>query len=169
MLYIDFDGVILDTEDVLFEEWRKNPDSLILPETEKIKYIQNKDWNYILNNSEIINDAIKYLNMMDPSKSFILTKVHSLRNEGMEKIKWLREKGVKQNVILVPYMLKKTDVVDAYGNILIDDCLKNLDDWKANGGNPIFFDMDDDNIDSWQQPNIKRYQKVLSLSKFTKL
>lgn len=39
MIYIDFDGVILDTEKILFEEWRKNPNRGNLPEIEKIKYI----------------------------------------------------------------------------------------------------------------------------------
>lgn len=166
MLYIDFDGVILDTEVLLFEEWRKNPKRHSLPEIEKIKYIQNSNWDYILNNSVIINDSIYYLKQMDLAQSTILTKIHSLNNEGVSKIKWLRAKGVKQNIILVPYKLKKTDVVDACGNTLIDDCLKNLDDWSNNNGNPIFFDIDNDDYDSWQQTNVRKYQKVLNLSKF---
>ena len=48
MLYIDFDGVILDTEPLLFEEWRKNPNRHSLPESEKIKYLQKCNWNYII-------------------------------------------------------------------------------------------------------------------------
>lgn len=166
VLYIDFDGVILDTEGLLFEEWRKNSDRHKLSEMEKIRYIQNSDWDYIINNSDIINDSIYYLKHIDPSQSNILTKIHSLDNEGMAKIKWLRENGVKQNIILVPYMFKKTDVVDANGNVLIDDCLKNLDHWVNANGYPVFFDINDDGYDSWQQPNIKKYQKVLDLSKF---
>lgn len=165
MVYIDFDGVILDTEGLLFEEWRKNPNRHLLTEMDKIKYIQKSDWNYIINNSEIINDSIYYLKQMDPRQSAILTKIHSSANEGIAKIRWLRDKGVKQSIILVPYMAKKTDMVDACGNILIDDCLKNLDDWSYNNGIPIFFDINNDGYDSWQQPNVKKYQKVLDLSK----
>ena len=165
MLYIDFDGVILDTEQLLFEEWRKNPDRHLLPESEKIKYIQNSDWNYIINNSDIINDSIYYLNNMDPSKTFILTKIHS-QFEGVQKIIWLRNNGVKQSVILVPYKLKKIDMVDAKDNILIDDCLKNLYEWKQCDGKPVLFDIDNDGYDSWHQPNKENYPKVLSLSKF---
>lgn len=168
MLYIDFDGVILDTDELLFKEWRKNSNRHLLPESEKIKYIQNQNWEYIVNNSMTINDSLYYLKQMAPNESFVLTKTHSLSNEGMAKIKWLRKNGVKQNVILVPYMLKKTDVVDAYGNILIDDGLRNLDDWSNNNGVPIFFDVDNDNYDTWHQQNIKGYQKVLNLSKFVK-
>lgn len=165
MIYIDFDGVILDTDGLLFEEWRKNPNRHLLSEEDKIKYIQRSDWYYIINNSVIINDSIYYLKQMDFNNSTILTKIHSSSNEGVAKVRWLRENGVKQSIILVPYMLKKTDMVDACGNILIDDCLRNLDDWTNNNGIPLFFDMDDDGYDSWQQPNVKRYKKVLDLSK----
>jgi len=165
MVYIDFDGVILDTEDLLFYEWRKNPDRHKLSEYDKIKYIQKSDWNYIINNSEIINDSIYYLKQMDVRQSAILTKIHSSVNEGVAKIRWLRDMGVKQSIILVPYMVKKTDMVDASGNILVDDCLKNLDDWSNDNGIPIFFDMNNDDYDSWQKPNVKKYQKVLDLSK----
>ena len=165
MLYIDFDGVILDTEPLLFEEWRKNLDRHLLPESEKIKYIQNVDWNYILNNSEIINDSVYYLKQIDPKTSFILTKIHSLTNEGAAKVEWKKSQGIKQTIILVPYIVKKVDMVDAKGNTLVDDSLRNLGEWEECGGKPIFFDMDNDNYDSWQQPNVKGYQKVLSLSK----
>lgn len=168
MLFIDFDGVILDTEPLLFEEWRKKPDRHSLPEIEKIRYIQNSNWEYIINNSEEINDSIYYLKHIDPSTSIILTKVHSLENEAKEKVRWLRKKDVKQDIVLVPYFFKKTDMVDAKTNILVDDCLRNLDEWEKCGGVPIFFDMDNDNIDSWHQPNKKEYQKVLTLSSFCK-
>ena len=105
---------------------------------------------------------------MDPTKSAILTKIHSLDNEAVAKIKWVRDNKIKQPVIFVPYPLKKTDVVDAKDSILVDDCLRNLDDWQECGGEGIFFDIDGDNIDSWQQPNIKGYQKVLSLKNINK-
>lgn len=166
MLCIDFDGVILDTEPLLFEEWRKNPNRHSLPEIEKIRYIQNSNWKHIIYNSAIINDSIYYLKQIDPSISIILTKIHSFENEAAEKVRWLRENRIRQDIILVPHYLKKTDMKEARGNILVDDCLKNLDEWEKCGGKPIFFDMDDDNIDSWHQPNLKGYQKVLTLSPF---
>lgn len=166
MLYIDFDGVILNTENLLFEEWRKIPNRHLLDERVKEEYIQTRDWNYILNNSEIINDSVYNLKYIDPSTSAILTKINSLYNEGSTKVKWIRDNNIKQNIILVPFQLKKTDIVDAKDNILIDDGLINLDDWYNNGGIPIFFDIDDDNIDTWNRPNTNNYQKVLSLSSF---
>ena len=169
MIYIDFDGVILDTQEILFHDWIKIPNHKNLPETEKIKYIQNRDWDYILNNSNIINDSVYHLKNMDYNKTAILTKIHSIGNEGYSKVKWIRDNNIKQNIILVPYPCKKSDVVVAKDNILIDDCLKNLTDWINCDGTGIFFDIDNDNYDSWNQPNNKGYQKVLSLSKIDKL
>ena len=166
MTYIDFDGVILDTEKLLFEEWRKNPNHYLLSEKEKVEYIKQANWHFVLNNSPVINDALYYLRYMDPNTSFILTKIHSDSNEGDGKIKWLRQKKIKQRIILVPYYLRKVDMVDARNNILIDDSLKNLEEWANHGGIPIFFDIDNDNYDSWQQPNTKDYPKVLNLSRF---
>lgn len=164
MVFIDFDGVILDTEELLFEKWRMNPDRYLLPESEKIKYIQEIDWRYVLYNSPIINDSIYYLKQLDPSKSFILTKVHSLTNEANNKIIWSRDNDIKQSVIIVPYTQKKTDLVPVNGNLLVDDSLRNLDEWVYKNGEVLFFDKDNDNYDSWDEPNTKGYQKVLNLS-----
>ena len=164
MRYIDFDGVILDTEDLLFEEWRKNPDRHLLPPMAKIKYIHDADWKFILENSPEINDSFYILKQLDPNKSAILTKVHSLENEGHEKIKFIRSKGIQQPVFLVPYTLKKSEVVDAYDNILIDDGLRNLDEWVEAGGYPMFFDKENNNIDTWGQYNKNGYQRVKKIN-----
>ncbi len=164
MIYIDFDGVILNTDPLLFYEWRKQPNHLTLSESTKIKYMQEQDWNYIINNSPVINDSIYYLQNMDPTSNSILTKVHSMI-EAYEKTIWLRKNNIKLPIIIVPYYFKKTDIVNASGNTLIDDALCNLDDWKSFGGIPIFFDFDDDNYDTFQKENKQKYNKILSLSK----
>jgi len=164
MDYIDFDGVILDTEENLFRDWRKNPNYKMLSENTKINYIQNVDWHSILLNSQIINDSIYYLKQMDPTTSAILTRIHSLENEGGEKVKFIRSHGIKQPIILNPYNVEKCDMVDPVGSRLVDDNLWNLVGWEEKGGIPIFFDMDDNNIDSWNRENTYGYKRVLDLS-----
>ena len=139
MRYIDFDGVILDTEDVLFYDWRHNPESYNMPWDNEARYIERANWKNVLDNSPVINDSIYILKNMDYKDVAILTKVHSLDNEGAAKINYLGSNGVKQQVILVPYSLSKTDVVMAKGNILIDDSVRNLIEWEAKGGYFIFF------------------------------
>lgn len=50
-IYVDFDGVIVDSEKWLFDGYKELH---ITTEAEKIKYIQNKDWEQILSKAEII-------------------------------------------------------------------------------------------------------------------
>ena len=163
MRYIDFDGVIMESEKLLFEEWIKRPNWKELPEEEKVKYIINQNWKYILENSSDINDSLYILKHMDPNENMVLTRVHSLDNEGKEKILFLRNKGIKVPVILAPYPLKKNEIVCAKNNILVDDSLKNLEEWEKDGGYPLFFDKKENNIDSWDMYNEKGYQRVLRI------
>ena len=128
--YIDFDGVILDTEPILFEEWDKIPNNHLLPDVELENYIRNANWEVILSNAKEINDSIYCLQQMDLNTTGIITRVHSLGNEARLKTEWLRKNNIKQNVIFVPYNLNKSDVVLAENNILIDDGIKPLLPYK---------------------------------------
>ena len=157
--YIDFDGVIFNTEDLLFDDnyYKAKLDSNF----DKMKYVQDLDWYNLIKKSEEINDAISILKELK-NKVKILTKVNSLENEAVAKVKILRELGVTSDIILVPFYLKKTDIVDAYENVLVDDTVHNLDDWYNNGGIPIFFNKDDKDIDGWFKENTK-YKKIKTL------
>lgn len=156
--YVDFDGVIKDTYLPLFEDYlEKQKNGEYVDDTE---HVIKKDWIYVLEKSPIINNAITILNELDNTS--ILTRVHSLENEGVAKIKDLRYLGAKCDIILVPYMVKKTDVVDAFENVLLDDAVFNLDEWKEAGGIPIFFDNYGTNIDGWGVEN-KKYVRTRSL------
>jgi len=156
--YVDCDGVIFDSEILLFdEEYRKLKQEIGF---NKEKYIQQKNWDLILRKSEIINEAINILKEL--KDVIILTKVNSLENEAVSKIRIFRELEIKNDIILVPYNLKKTDIVEAEGNILVDDTIHNLDDWKKCNGIPIFFNKDYGDIDGWGNIN-KNYPKIKSL------
>ena len=149
--YVDFDGVIKDTYQPLFEDyWERQKNGEYIDDTE---HVIRKDWIYVLARSPIINNAINILNeIADVS---VCTRIHSLENEGVAKIRDLRHLGLKCDIILVPYQVKKTDVVDARGNILVDDAIFNLDEWVMAGGIPIFFDNNGTNIDGWGAKNTK--------------
>ena len=162
MRYIDLDGVILDTEGLLFNEILNIKNKNKLTEDFIMKLVVNVNWAYILENSKVINNSINKLNNMNPKESAILTKVHS-NDEADAKINYFKNIGVQQEVIIVPYPNSKSDIVDAKDNILIDDCLKNLRQWLNNGGYPMFFDKNENNIDSWDEYNIKGFQKVLTI------
>ena len=53
-IYIDFDGVILDTDTTI--------DNIIRDKNiDKKEYIRNCDWDSLLNNTDVINNSINYL------------------------------------------------------------------------------------------------------------
>ena len=134
--YIDCDGVILDTETGLFDEYdilkRDNP------ELKRRVYLQNLDWKYWIEQATILNDAVNILKNYDYRDTDILTKVHSL-NEARAKINFFREMKIKNNIIIVSDEVKKSQIVDSFGNILVDDSNNNLVDWKENFGIPYYF------------------------------
>lgn len=159
MIYVDFDSVIMDTYLPIFREYHeriKNGDFV-----DDVKWVQTRDWNEVLRESKEINEAFKYLKEREDAT--ILTKIHSMDNEGKAKIEFVREKGLKNDIILVPYQFKKTDIVKAKGNVLIDDAINNLDDFRINGGIGIFFNKDNLDYDGWGIKNT-RYVKVRSLN-----
>lgn len=157
-IYIDFDGVIFDTEDILFEEYRTKRQQGI--QLDKIDYIRTRDWEEILDKAKIINGAIKNIALSDLNLS-ILTKIHSLK-ELESKIKVLRNHNLKLDIIGVPHYVKKCDVVNPVGNVLIDDNVKNLDDWSNQGGISIFFNKDNLDSDTFAMIN-SAYPKIDNL------
>ena len=102
--YIDCDGVILDTETGLFDEYNKLKQQN--PALKRLAYLQQLNWQYWIRQAKIIGNAIEILKQQNPDDVAILTKVHSLA-EGLAKIEYFRELGVKNNVILVPNDIKK--------------------------------------------------------------
>ena len=158
--YIDFDGVIMDTYMPLFKNYaEKKKLGKYISDTD---YVINQNWQQVIAESEVINNALNIIKELDQNEIAILTKIHSLENEGVAKIKFLRHQGIKCNIILVPYLVKKADVVDAMNAILVDDSVLNLDEWTMAGGIPIFFDNRGTNIDGWSIEN-KIYTRTRSL------
>lgn len=162
MNYIDFDQVILATEEELFKEYLEKKAQGI--KLDKQKYLEEFDWDWLVFNSEVIADSIKIIKSVPNDK--ILTKVHSLK-EASAKIKFLRANNVTNEIIIVPGNHKKTDLVSAKGNILIDDAVHNLDDWSNAGGIAYFFNKDNLDTDNWGVTNTK-YKKINNLKILTK-
>lgn len=157
--YVDFDGVILDDLDILFKDYDKFLKNKIVKDD--IDYVKKISWERVLKEAEVINNSLDYL--MDNPDAIILTKIHSLENEGDSKIAYLRKNGIKNDIIIAPYKFEKHEVVSALGNLLIDDSIRNLINWKKAGGIPIFFDKNGDGIDPFGDKN-KEFESVKDLS-----
>lgn len=139
-LYIDFDGVIMTTN--------KNIDELILnnklhlkTQDEIMKFIQNIQWENLLESSDEISDAFTHLQTLNNSDDFsvsILTHVCSIQ-EAEAKKKLLSKKVGNIEVIPVPKTQEKCHFVDPTNAILVDDYTKNLELWEQHGGIGIKF------------------------------
>lgn len=153
-IYIDFDGVILNTWKIFYNKYCLKYKTTVLEE-KKIKDIMiTADWDNVLKESEIINDSLNNLVKLNNKYNIvILTKVNCL-NEKKSKLKYLNNIGIR-NVVFVEYEEQKSSVVNPMAKILIDDDIQNLDDWSNNGGIGLFFNSKLDNIDSYGNLNHK--------------
>ena len=111
-------------------------------------------WESILKNSREINNSLDKIKQLNKKQNVcVLSKVNSKEEEKAKK-KFLLLNGIS-TMCFVPYNASKTQFVDANGNILIDDDLKNLNDWQNCGGIPIFFNEKLDDYDSYGKKNDK--------------
>jgi len=140
-LYIDFDGVVMDTIPLLYNELAKN-NVEIGNETEVRRVFASFDFSTIIKDKNILNDSINCIKKILESGKFevsFLSHVNSLE-EGVVKIKYLR-KHFKNNItiIIVPRNVEKPKMVHSEGAILVDDYSGNLKEWEENGGIAIRF------------------------------
>jgi len=136
-VYIDFDGVILDTISVTYEMIKK----LDLGKEEEIRdFYYNLDWDSLIKQTPQINDSIKCIKKLINNGFDVKILTHIISyNEGLGKIKYLKKLIPELEVILVPKAIDKCDMVNPKGAILIDDFTGNLDLWNKYGGIPIKF------------------------------
>ena len=160
-LYIDFDGVILDTMSKSYEELEKM--GIDIKEQEKVmEYFRNADWKKLINETKEINDSINEIKKICASKKFnvyILTHINST-NEMVEKIKYLHEKLPLVTIVSVPKEIPKTKVVNASASILIDDYSGNIKEWQKNLGIGIKFVKEKEN---GEYPEITHLSEVIDM------
>ena len=154
-IFIDFDGVIFDTEQRVIE--RKN----LKPDISWNNFFEELDWFELLDESKVINNAIDYIieGQKKSKQLAILTKIHTLI-EMEAKVKALRSRKVEVPILFVPSHVKKSQIyLPNNGEILIDDSIKNLIDWEQNGGKGIYFNEQLDTSSKFE--TIKTLNKML--------
>lgn len=141
-LYIDFDGVIMDT---ITSSYKMMEEEGIDPKDyEKSgSFYKKLDWNSFLKETKEIHNAFEEIDEIVKSKFFnvnILTHVTSLE-EAEAKITFLRKKIKDITIIVVPKSVEKTKMVNAKDAILIDDYTDNLRKWERAGGIGVRFSL----------------------------
>jgi len=139
-LYIDFDGVIMDTISKTYEMMEQEQ----LDKSDDLKvrnFYQNINWKKLLEETTEINGAlskVKKLNDLECYNVAILTHVNSL-DEAIQKVKFIRKYYNDITIIPVPKAISKTKMVHTKNAILVDDYTRNLIEWKNEGGIGIKF------------------------------
>ncbi len=141
-LYIDFDGVIMDTIDKIYQMIEE--EHIDKTNNDELRtFYENINWKKLLSETEEINGSIEKVKKLNDSKKFnvaILTHINSL-NEAVEKVKFIRKFYDDITVIPVPKAISKTKMVHTKDAILVDDYTGNLVEWKGEGGIGIKFSL----------------------------
>lgn len=136
-LYIDFDGVILDTITPLYKEYKKQN----IEDENATDFYINYPWEKIIDDKYIINNSINDIYEIIDSDKFnlaILTHVNSLK-EAVLKIEYLRKYFKDITIIPCPKEVSKTKMIHTEGSILVDDYAGNLREWQKAGGIGVRF------------------------------
>ena len=160
-LYIDFDGVILDTMTRSYEELKK--ENIDIKNQEKVmEFFRNLDWKKLIEETNEINDSINEIKKICDSKKFnvyILTHINST-NEMIEKIKYLHKNLPQVTVVSVPKEIPKTEVVNPSAAILIDDYSGNIKEWQKKLGIGIKFVKE---LEGSDYPEITHLSEVIDM------
>ncbi|MBP3635861.1 MAG: hypothetical protein J6J17_05375 [Bacilli bacterium] len=140
-LYIDFDGVILDTLPPVYNLAKKlNLD--YKTQTKEMSMLFSKlDWETLIEESPDLNDSVNAIKKLSESGKFnisILTHVNSLK-EAKAKIKFLDDITSDLTIIPVPKDVPKTMMTQTIGAVLVDDYSGNLKLWQEAGGIAVKF------------------------------
>ena len=163
-IYIDCDGVILDSITNLCLQKEKlglynhiDPDEFY-----KFFGIADKNpslWEEVIIKAESLNKSVEIIRSVEDYKNItVLTKIHSLKEMDL-KVKKLRYLcNITSPIVFVPGPFDKNEIVDATGNILIDDSEYNIKEWREAGGVGILFNS---KLSTNTDDKIKRLDYIL--------
>jgi hypothetical protein len=160
--YIDIDGVVLDTEAHLFDDYEKYIQMGVVSNYDE--YVRAINWKEHIRKCGFIKDSIEVLKEI--KKEVILLGKYCSQQEVDAKYDIFKEVGYDKPIIFVPFNVKKCDFecVEAKGNVLVDDTIHNLDDWSRVDGYSLYFHKDGILTDNWNNTNTK-YRTIKTLRK----
>lgn len=139
-IYIDFDGVVLDTItllEMLFVQYGVN----VKNQEELISFVSRVDWVELIRRSEEIKGSLSFLRELRDHcrlQGAILTHVTSV-GEAMAKRAYLKEMVPGLPVLTVDKRCAKSGIGLVPGVVLVDDYRPNLEDWVVHGGVGVKF------------------------------
>lgn len=139
-LYIDFDGVIMNTIEVSYKKIKEKYGKNATVE-DSTNFYRSIDWKEFLNECKPINNALENIKKLINSNLYdvtVLTHVLSL-HESIEKEKYLKKRIPNLKFIPVTKPNPKWSAINCQNAILVDDYGGNLKEWQEHGGISIKF------------------------------
>lgn len=159
-LYIDFDGVIVDTMTPTYKMLEELGIDTSFDNPKAKEFYSNLDWVKLLRTTPQINDpfkSIKQIRKQGLYTPIFLPKVNSMQ-EMDAKVDYIRKYDPDTPIIFVPKNSNKSTMVNPHNAILADDSNWNLYSWREDGGIPVKFSKQED-------PNFITIQSLEELSK----
>ena len=153
--FIDFNGVILDTDTRLLE-LKKQRSNLSWKE-----FIETIDWDFLLDTSYEIANSLTFLRDISQTdnETYILTNADFIE-EQVAKVQYLRKNGIVLPILFAPTGIQKSEIYFPHqGDILVDDRPENIMFWNQCGGKGYLFDPKDQFPESL--PKIKSLLQVI--------
>lgn len=145
--YIDFDGVIVDSEQRMLERkylagFHDHKDKGQFYDYFEYTNTHLDEWDYIIRNAQSINNSVEIINELQILKKniAILTKIHTLYEMKVKVDDIRNHRKITVPIIFVPPGAKKYEVIVPHNQLLIDDSKKNIKGWIENGGQGLIFD-----------------------------
>ena len=152
---VDFDGVILDSQD-RFKSVMKDNNNLY----DWMEYLASIEWYSFLRECNEIDESLSVLQELQRYKKLkaILTAIHSFK-EGQEKLIFLREKRIEVPIIYtLPNQRKSEVIIPKPGLILVDDKISRVNEWIKDGGEALLFNP---NLKKDEEGKIRTLKKLL--------
>ena len=152
---IDFDGVILDSQERFQSVMKSNTNFY-----DWMEYLSSIKWYSFLRECNEIDDSLSVLKRLQYLERLkgIITVIHSFE-EGAEKLAFLREQSIYVPIIYTLPHQKKSDVyVPKPHTILVDDKKGNCLDWEQAGGKALLFDT---KLEQEEKGKIRTLKKLI--------
>lgn len=138
-VFVDFDGVILNSNKIVGKLIKDNVNDLNNEESIH-SFMETVDWDFVMKQASEIEDSVMWLNNLAESNEVTVLSHISSVQEMMHKIAFVRNKLPKLNIICVPKKVRKVHMFsEVKDTILIDDYIKNTNEWNEGGGIGILF------------------------------
>ena len=136
-LYIDCDGVILDTITIIYGMLETQKSGAEITNEEYDHFFCSIDWKKLLQKAHPINNSLEMIKKIQATNRFkkieILTHINSIP-EGLAKKEFFKRELPGISVRTIGKHVPKDEVVDPTNSILVDDFIINIVKWSDKGG-----------------------------------